>query len=167
MSGLLAIVNASDEDYQKLSSSINDADGCAKQMADTMNDNVSGAFTILKSNIEASGISAFDKIKDKLTELLQSVTEVIPKLEPIFDGIFSSINPVLEKFIDIIKNISDAISNMSDEELKSIGETIFKVASAGPKLLLLGKAGIVGGAIKGFNSTVTTISKAHENIKSI
>ena len=35
MSGLLAIVNASDEDYQKLTDSIYDADGAAKEMADT------------------------------------------------------------------------------------------------------------------------------------
>ena len=168
MSGLLAIVNASDEDYQKLSSAISDADGCAKQMADTMNDNVSGAFTIMKSNLEASGIKAFEKIKGTLTDLINAATELIPKLEPIIDGVFSSITPVLEKFTDIIKKVSDAISNMSDEELKAIGETIFKVASAGPKLLILGKAfGIVGGAVKGFNSTITTLSKAHENINKI
>ena len=168
MSGLLAIVNASDEDYQKLSSAISDADGCAKQMADTMNDNVSGAFTIMKSNLEASGIKAFEKIKGTLTDLINAATDLIPKLEPIIDGVFSSITPVLEKFTDIIKKVSDAISDMSDEELKAIGETIFKVASAGPKLLILGKSfGIVGGAVKGFNSTITTLSKAHENINKI
>lgn len=168
MSGLLAIVNASDADYEKLSTAISNADGTAKKMADTMNNNVSGAFTIMKSNIEASGISAFDKIKDTLTDLIKAATELIPKLEPIIDGVFSQIKPLLENFTDIIKNISDAISNMSDEELKAIGETIFKVASAGPKLLILGKVlGIVGGAIKGFNSTISTLSKAHENINKI
>lgn len=168
MSGLLAIVNASDADYEKLSTAISNADGTAKQMADTMNDNVSGAFTIMKSNIEASGISAFDKIKGTLTDLIKAATELIPKLEPIIDGIFSQIKPALENFTDLIKNISNAISNMSDEELKSIGETIFNVASAGPKLLILGKVlGIVGGAIKGFNSTISTLSKAHENINKV
>lgn len=53
MSGLLAIVNASDEDYQKLEDSIYDADGAAKEMADTMNDNLQGAITLCKSALES------------------------------------------------------------------------------------------------------------------
>ena len=168
MSGLLAIVNASDADYEKLSTAISNADGTAKQMADTMNNNLSGAFTIMKSNIEASGISAFDKIKDTLTDLVTSATELIPKLEPIIDGVFSQIKPALEDFTDLIKNISDAISNMSDEKLKAIGETIFKVASAGPKLLILGKAfGVAKTAVGGFKTAIDTVSKAHEGINKI
>lgn len=52
MSGLLAIVNAGEEDYAKLTQEIYNADGAAQQMADTMNDNLSGQMTILGSTIE-------------------------------------------------------------------------------------------------------------------
>lgn len=57
MSGLLAIVNASDEDFNKLVEQINNADGAAEQMANTMQDNLSGQLTILKSTIEGISIS--------------------------------------------------------------------------------------------------------------
>lgn len=82
MSGLLAIVNASDEDYQKLSTAIADADGTAQNMADTMNDNLSGAITLLKSAFEGLGISIFEKFApiaqkaiEKLTGFVQWLTE--------------------------------------------------------------------------------------------
>lgn len=52
MSGMLAIINASDSDFNKLVSSIDSADGAAKEMADTMNDNLSGQITLLKSQLE-------------------------------------------------------------------------------------------------------------------
>ena len=48
MSGLLAIVNASNADFEKLQSSIYSCDGAAAQMADTMNNNLMGQITILK-----------------------------------------------------------------------------------------------------------------------
>ena len=43
MSGLLAIVNASDDDFNKLTEAINHSDGAAKQAAETMQDNLKGA----------------------------------------------------------------------------------------------------------------------------
>ena len=51
MSGLLAIVNASDSDFEKLESAIYSCDGAAAQMADTMNDNLKGRLTTLKSSL--------------------------------------------------------------------------------------------------------------------
>ena len=49
MSGMLAIINATDEDYQSLTDSINNADGAAGRMADTMLDNMQGSLTLLSS----------------------------------------------------------------------------------------------------------------------
>lgn len=53
MSGLLAIVNAGEEDYAKLTEQIYNCDGAAEDMAETMQDNLSGQMTILGSTIEA------------------------------------------------------------------------------------------------------------------
>ncbi|MDO4831554.1 MAG: phage tail tape measure protein, partial [Clostridia bacterium] len=52
MSGMLAIINASDSDFKKLTENINNADGAAQSMADTMQDNLQGQITILKSALE-------------------------------------------------------------------------------------------------------------------
>lgn len=44
--GLLAILNASEEDYNKLADAISNADGASKRMSDTMMDNLSGDITL-------------------------------------------------------------------------------------------------------------------------
>lgn len=43
MSGLLAIVNTSDKDFDKLTKAIDNSSGAAKKQADTMNQNLQGA----------------------------------------------------------------------------------------------------------------------------
>lgn len=43
MSGLLAIVNASDSDFNKLQKAIDNSSGAAKKQADVMNNNLQGA----------------------------------------------------------------------------------------------------------------------------
>ena len=57
MSGMLAIINASEEDYNKLSTAIYGCEGTAKNMADTMQDNLAGQLTILKSQLQELAIS--------------------------------------------------------------------------------------------------------------
>ena len=50
MAGMLAIINASEEDYNKLTDAIYGCEGSAKGMADTMQNNLAGQITILKSH---------------------------------------------------------------------------------------------------------------------
>lgn len=80
MSGLLAIVNASGSDYQKLTAAINNADGTAQGMADTMNDNLPGAITILKSALEGLGIAVYENGSGKLKEFVEKITETVSKI---------------------------------------------------------------------------------------
>ena len=80
MSGMLAIVNASDSDFQKLTQSINNADGASQEMADTMNNNLQGATTILKSNVESLGVAIYDKFKGPATEGVKSLTKSMEEL---------------------------------------------------------------------------------------
>lgn len=49
LSGMLAIVNANEEDYNSLTEAIYGCDGTAQNMAETMQDNLNGQLTILKS----------------------------------------------------------------------------------------------------------------------
>ena len=67
MSGLLAIVNASDSDFDKLQSAIYNCDGAAAQMAETMQDNLQGSITILKSALEGLGIEVYESMEPALS----------------------------------------------------------------------------------------------------
>lgn len=75
MSGLLAIANASDEDFNKLTSAIQDSSGAAQEMAAIKLDNLQGDVTILKSGLEGLGIAIYDNIKGPLRSVTQTATE--------------------------------------------------------------------------------------------
>ena len=74
MSGLLAIVNASEEDFLALTESIQASDGAAEQMAKTMQDNLQGSLTNLKSAAEGFGIAVYDGIEGQAKNIVDSAT---------------------------------------------------------------------------------------------
>ena len=75
MSGMLALIEASDEDYDKLSEAIYNAKGAAEEMAQVRMDNLQGDATLLKSSLEGAGIAAYEGLKEPLRELTQTGTE--------------------------------------------------------------------------------------------
>lgn len=85
MSGMLAIINATDEDYAKLTSATREYTGTAKEMADTMKNNLQGGITKLKSALEGVGIQIFEILLphlQALVEKLQSLVEWFANLSP-------------------------------------------------------------------------------------
>lgn len=80
MSGLLAIVNAAPEDYDKLTKAVENSSGAAQKMADTMLNNTEGGFTLLKSNIEGVQIAIYEKFEPALRkgiEILNGLTNAV------------------------------------------------------------------------------------------
>lgn len=73
MAGMLTIINASEEDYNKLTEAIANADGTAKKMADTMQQNLNGQLTILKSGLEEAAISIGDALMPLIKALVAAV----------------------------------------------------------------------------------------------
>ena len=71
MSGLLAIVNTSDADFDKLTNSIYEADGAAEHMAAVMQDNLQGDLTIMQSALEGVQLAVSDKLTPSLREFAQ------------------------------------------------------------------------------------------------
>lgn len=100
MSGLLAIVNAAPSDYDKLSNAISNSNGAAQSMADTMQNNAQGSWTLLQSKIEGIQIALYEKLQpaietaisilDKLADGFQWVvdhsTEITATLAAIAGG---------------------------------------------------------------------------------
>lgn len=79
LSGLLAIVNASDEDFNKLTQAVANADGTAQEMSDIMQDNLGGQLTILKSQLEELAISFGDLLVPKLREFVSHIQDMVDK----------------------------------------------------------------------------------------
>lgn len=77
MSGFLAIIDASDSDFDNLTNAIANSDGTAQSMADTMNNNLNGQITLLKSALESVAIEIGTKVLPPLTSFIQTATEKI------------------------------------------------------------------------------------------
>lgn len=117
MSGLLAIVNATDEDFQNLTDSINNCDGVSQDMADTMNDNLNGAVTLLKSAIESALISIGDRFTPVIRKLAENITGLIEKFNGLSDEqkdqivkwglIVAAIGPSLIVFSSVTKLLAN------------------------------------------------------------
>lgn len=75
--GLLAIMNATDEDFEKLAYSIDNATGSAKTMAATMLDNAKGDVTILKSAVEGLEITLWSLAEGGFRKVIQDATGVV------------------------------------------------------------------------------------------
>lgn len=139
MSGLLAIVNSSDADFNKLSEAINNADGAAEKIAETMNDNLQGQITILKSGIEGLGNSIYEGIENPLKEAAKLGTQYISQLSEAFkNGGFNGL-------VSEIRNV--------------LGDVIVKIAEQAPNFINMGIQ-VITSFISGIESNLETISNA-------
>lgn len=140
MSGLLAIVNASDDDFDKLSDAIYSCDGAAKRMADTMNDNLQGQITILKSGLEGLGISLYENMEAPLKEVVKEAQNMVQQLQDAFnngglDEVVSTVGnifaQIVEKAASAAPDLIDVASDMIQSFLTGINNNLPKIASAG------------------------------------
>lgn len=146
MSGMLAIINASDSDYAKLTDAIYDADGAAQQMADTMLDNLSGQLTLLKSALEGLAI--------QFGEILM---------------------PYIKQFVTWLQNLTQRLQELTPEQKEQIVKWAAIAAAIGPVLMVLGKLtssvgsiittfGKIPGAIKAVTGGFTKLTTAGKNV---
>ncbi len=115
MSGMLAIINASDSDFKNLTENINNADGAAQSMADTMQDNLQGQITILKSSLEGLGIEIYGSMSEPLTEAAVEAQNYVNQLTESFK--------------------SDGLTGMITEAGNIFGELVVKAAEQAPKMV--------------------------------
>ncbi|MFR7944247.1 phage tail tape measure protein [Sellimonas intestinalis] len=81
MSGLLAIVNASDQDFADLTEQINNSSGAAQQMSDIMMDNLAGKFELFTGALDSMKMSLGEKFKPYLVDTLEWLTNKVPDVE--------------------------------------------------------------------------------------
>lgn len=122
MSGFLALINAAPEDIDKLSNAINNCDGTAESMATTMQDNLAGQLTILKSQLE---------------ELAISFGEILM--------------PAIRSIVSHIQGFIDKLNGMDESQKKAIITIGLVIAAIGPLLVIIGTViSKVGVAMQGF-----------------
>lgn len=130
MAGMLSIINAAPADYEKLTTAVDGAEGSAKKMADTMNDNLAGKLTILKSQLQELGIS--------IGEILM---------------------PYIEKAVEFIQKLVDKFNGMSEGQKKAVVAVGGIIAALGPLLIIIGKVSTGISAVTGLLSKASGVGK--------
>lgn len=153
MSGLLAIVNSSDEDFEKLTQSIENCTGAANEMASVKLDNLAGDVTIFKSAMDGLGISIYNQVSDPMRDVTQAATEFVTALT----GDVKGSNIISDIANGIVEHLPTAIQTVKDFG-KSIGELLDPVLKLGG--WFLDNPEVISGALAGIGGAIVTYEMA-------
>ncbi len=132
VAGMLALINASTEDYDKLTNAIYNSEGAAEEMAKVKLDNLAGDVTLLKSAFSGLQESLFDDIDRPLRKVTQSVTkQLLPALTGVIEGKDGADKVLSSAVIKLLTTLSVQLNNV----LSKFGEILNTVFSAMVKAL--------------------------------
>lgn len=126
--GMLSVINAAPADIEKLNGAILNSSGSAKEMAETMQDNLNGQLK---------------KLQSQLSELAISIGEVLM--------------PVIRSIVERLKGLVEKFNGLSDGQKKVIVVVGLLVAAIGPVILIIGKFATAIGAIMTIAPTLTAV----------
>lgn len=162
MSGLLSIVNASDEDFESLTAAINDANGAAGEMARVMNDNLKGDVIILGSALEGLSIQIFEAFNRPLREAAQAATEAVGQISTEFAR--ADMQESLAKIGDAIGGVVKAVAKFAADAIPKLVDAIVWVLDNMDSLVEMAK--IAAAAFAGFKiaGVIAGITKAVQGL---
>ena len=160
MSGALAIVNASDEDYQKLTKSIDGSKGASKRMAKEMEGGIGGSLRKMKSAIESLAISIGDVLAPFIRKLADGIASIATKLTNMHGWVQGTIVAfgVLVAAIGPVLFVLGAFISVMGSAMTTLGPLLIGISKAGGLMAFL--SGKVATAVRMFPALGTAISFA-------
>ena len=154
--GMLAIVNASDADFKKLSDSVNNAAGAAERMAQIKLDNFEGKVTLLKSAFDGLQIALGDALLPTFTQGAENAAELISKLTEFINANPELVRTIVKVTAGLLAFKAAALTaKLGFLELKGGVLTIQKVMA-----LFKGKTALAGVEAVGFAEKVKGVAKS-------
>ena len=175
MSGMLAIINGSDKDFEKLAGAIDNCDGSSEKMANTMNDNLQGQITILMSQLQELAISFGEILMPKIRDIVTHIQNFADKLNAMDEGqketilrigmFVAALAPMLiglGKVITFSADVSRALGTLSDGLVKAGGFSGVFTKALG---LITSPAAIVVGAIAAITAVIIHLWNTNEDFR--
>lgn len=143
MSGLLAIVNASDEDFTSLTNQINNCNGAAEEAAKIMQDNLKGGIEQLGGAVETLGLEFYESVDTPIKDIVITATDMVEQLTKAFKngGLSSLVAEFGSVFATVVTKVAenapkmiDAAVNMIQAFLQGIQDNSSKIADAAVKI---------------------------------
>ena len=110
-----ALLGTSAERFDELSGYIENCEGAASDMADTMSSNLKGDITIMQSSLEGLGVATYEKFSVPMRTAVQEITGVISQLtERLKNGDLS----------DTFDKISEGFARLTTAAVDLLGNTV-------------------------------------------
>lgn len=129
MSGLLAIVNSTEEDFNKLTTAIYNSSGTADEMSSIMQDNAAGAFERLKSAVDV----LFTQLSTHLLPIFTSVVEKITEWVNWFGQLDDGAKKVILTIAAVVAGLGPVLI-ITGKVITAVGTIISTVSKIGPLL---------------------------------
>lgn len=155
MSGFLAIMNASEEDFNKLTGAVNESAGAAQNMANIISDNVEGNIVTLQSRIESLQEKAFGGLKPSINAAISGLADFTDAIAAAFSG--GDVNKFVQSFTN---KLSTAIKTT----LPQIGKAIGTIAPILIEALVSLVPSLVEGLISGLSELFIALADAIPNM---
>lgn len=175
MSGMLAIINGSDKDFEKLAGAIDNCDGSSEKMANTMNDNLQGQITILMSQLQELAISFGEILMPKIRDIVTHIQNFVDKLNAMDEGqketilrigmFVAALAPMLMglgKVITFSANVSRTLGTLSAGLVKAGGFSGVFTKALG---LITSPAAIVVGVIAAITAVIIHLWNTNEDFR--
>lgn len=171
-----ALLGTTSTRFDELRGYIEDCDGAAAQMAETMSDNLEGDMQILNSSLEAVGVSTYEKFSGPMREAVHEITGIFDELNEKINGeLGDKLETLAEKLGDIavqaaefavnegIPKLIDALGWICDhgDELLTAAETAGAMVIAYKGLSAANTAAV---AIKNTAAAMSTAATAAEGL---
>lgn len=131
LSGMLALLDSAGPEFDGVVSGLQNSNGAAKEMADTMNSGLTGSIENLKGKSETAAITVSERFA-----------------------------PYIEQLADKVGELTEWFTNLSEEQQDQIIKWGLVAAAAGPALVVFGKiAGALGTTFKALGTVSSGIGK--------
>ena len=152
-----ALLGTTSTRFDELRGYVEDCDGAAAQMAETMSDNLEGDMQILNSSLEAVGVSTYEKFSGPMREAVQEITGIFDELNEKINGeLGDKLETLAEKLGDIAVQAAEFAV---DEGIPKLIDALGWICDHGDELLNAAEtAGAMVIAYKGLSAANTAVT---------
>jgi len=123
MSGVLSIVNMTEEEYQRVTADIYNYNDACQEMADIMNDTLEGDIQMLNASLDTLANQVYDNVSPALRGFIQELTgwvnsdqsvelinQIGTELRGLLDGVLWNLPNIIQNISTILHGVPAAIS---------------------------------------------------------
>lgn len=137
MSGLLAIVNASEADFEKLTGAIDGCDGAAEKMAKVQMDNLAGDVKLVQSAFEGLQLAISESTNGMARDLVQGVNDMLTAMNQAYaqGGMDGMIDAFGKEFPKLLTKVISVLEKLVAEVVRKLPDLLRQLAAALPGIL--------------------------------